>query len=263
VHAGIGNKHLGVCLIVLIPLVLGILAQGSTYVYAQTATGKAIVIHPNYILNRASGTPSFSDLKKAGFTILGTIIEPGQSYDAQYWMAFKTWISSAKAAGFETMLDFWGDAPTALKLAKGAAATGADILALDELLSASHLTKTELLAVINGALQVNPKVSFIMNEYDVMPVENAYAWTVGYPVRVATDDYYNLNLIDFNIKAAQTYGKKPAAWLLFARGSQNFTCYTDLNTWISYVRQRPVDVFFWFIDPAGTWKANWQTVATF
>lgn len=245
---------------------MGILVPASITilpVQAQGAQTKAIVIHADFIVGGKSGAPSFSTLKSAGFTIVGTLIDPGKSYDSNDWKAFKTWIAAAKAAGFTTMLDFWGDAKTALAIAKNAAGTGANILALDELLSSSHLTKTQLLAVIKQALKVNPKVNFIMNEYDPVPVQNAYAWTTGYPVRVATDDYYNLNFIDFNVKTSQQYGKKPGAWLIFARGSQNFTCYNNLDTWLAYVKQRPVDAFFWFVDPAGTWQANWQKVASF
>jgi hypothetical protein len=222
---------------------------------------KALAIGAEFVVGGRSGAPSFSALNSAGFTVIGTIAY--SKWGNREWNQAKTWVSSAKSAGFTTFINFWGDANTSLKMVKRAAWTGVDIIALDELLGTRHLSQSQLLSVIELGLSINRNLTYIMNEYGSAEINNAYAWTVGYPVRVATDNYSSMNVIDIGIQLAESYGRKPAAWLIFAKGSADFPCYLNLDAWLLYLKQRPVDTFFWYVDGEGTWQAQWQMVVAY
>jgi hypothetical protein len=209
-----------------------------------------------------SGAPSFTELKKAGFTHVGTIAY--SEFGESEWSRMATWIRSVQKAGFVTFVNFWANATAAMEMAKSAAATGADMLALDELLGRYELNEQQLGLVIESALNVNPKLSFILNECVTVQITNAYAWTAKYAsVRIATDSYNDKTQIDYGAQVASSYGKKSIAWLIFAKGSMDFDCYNHLDQWLAYAKERPVDVFFWLVDKDKTWTAQWEQVAGF
>jgi len=223
---------------------------------------KGIVYSASYVVKGMGGAPTFSELKKAGFTFVGTIAY--LDWKTKDWNQATKWIKSARDAGFVTFIDFWADANLAVDMAKRAASTGADILAFDEFLTYYHMSQIQLQTIINASLSVNSKLQFILNEPASDQVRNAYEWTAKYPfVRIATDHYYDKTIIDLGIQLSRTYGKKPAAWLIFAGGSESFDCSTHLDDWLTYVKQRQVDTLFWMVDKEGTWPAQWQKVAGF
>jgi hypothetical protein len=239
-----------------------------SFVYAPTASQaigsayvKALAIGAEFVVGDRSGGPTFSALKSAGFSAVGTIAY--SKWTSKEWNLAKTWIGSAKDAGFVTFINFWGDVDTSLKMVKLAAWAGVDVIALDELLGTRHFSQSQLLSVMEAGLRMNGNLSYIINEYGAADINNAYAWTVGYPVQVATDNYSDKNVIDIGIQLAENYGRKPAAWLIFAKGSADFPCYLNLDEWVSYAKQRSLDVFFWYVDGQGTWQEQWEKVATY
>lgn len=261
---GLSKACVGILLLAVIAGSLAFSEIPYTAAYASTVSvEKGLTISSSYVLGDVSGAPSFSQLKQAGFTLIGTVAY--SRFTSSDWRQVAYWVKSAHSAGFTTFIDYWAEnLKTATDMTKQAASTGTDLIALDELLSSYHFKQKELQSTIETGLKVNPKLSFILNEFAADQVRNAYAWTTRYAsVRIATDNYYDKMIIDLGIKLGSTYGKKPAAWLIFCKGSQNFDSYTHLTDWISYAKQRNIDTYFWGVDSAGTWTTQWQQVVAF
>lgn len=223
------------------------------------------MIAPNYTLNGETGAPSFETLATANFTMLGTIAY--YEFQEQDWLRLSSWVQSVNNAGFVSLVDFWGDRhnfSSEVGMAERLAKMGVGLLALDEPISIYNLTQAQLRSGIDAILQANPGQHFLINEYRAGVVENAYAWTTNYTmVRIATDQYDDKSVMDVGIAQASEHGKKPAFWLIFAQGSRNFDCYVHLSEWLTYAGGKSADVFFWFLDSAGTWRNHWEAVASF
>jgi hypothetical protein len=214
----------------------------------------------------ASGAPSFSELRSAGFDLIGTIAY-GSWSPSYEWVKARSWVQSAHAAGFTVLIDTIARRGDQLAdMTQNAAKIGADIVALDEPISSfpTYVNQSILQSIIDAGRAVNPKLQFLINEWSPDYIREAYEWSAEYSfVRVATDDYYNKSTIDLGIQLGGQYGKKPIVWLIFARGSQDFDCYEHLDDWILYVEQREVSAIFWWIDPMNTWQAQWSRVVAF
>jgi hypothetical protein len=223
---------------------------------------KGLAIAAEYALGLSRGAPSFLQLKIARFSLLGTIAD--WHWGSHEWNLVSKWIAAAHIAGFRVFIDLIGDerdSSTVMEMTLSAASSGADIIALDEPLARYKMSETSLQSVIEAGLSRNPALQFIINEYEINDIRNAYSWTANYTsVSIATDSYNNKTIIDVGIQLSLKYGKKPLAWLIFAKGSQDFDCYTNLDNWIAYVKERHVEVLFWLIDLRGTWKTQWNKV---
>lgn len=225
---------------------------------AYTNSERGIAIE-DMILFRNLNSPSLSDLKQAGFTLVGTYTEPW--FDNWHWGVIKDWMTSAHKLGLRTFIMLMDTPANDVVLAKRAVSLGADVVVLDEILARYNATCDQLRAIINVGLQSKARLQFIINEYVPSNIQDAYAWTSDFPsVRIATDNYYSQNTIDLSISLSQTYNKKPLVWLIFSQGSQNFDCYLHLDSWITYTKQKNVDTLWWFVDAAGTWQTQWQNV---
>jgi hypothetical protein len=239
---------------------------------AYTEHDKGIFVETDLLTGGLS--PSFTDLRQANFTLVGTYVKSGS---ASEWRTISTWITAAKAAGLRTLVQA-GPLPqptiqTALDVTiastKKAASIGADVIELDEFLSATmswseQFTQSQLQSIIEAGLAVNPKLQFIVTEWSSDPMKTAFSWMSSYQcVRVANDNYNNKGLIDLDVQLSSQYGKAPLTWLIFSKGSSNFDCYLNLNDWITYTKQANVDALFYWIDPTGTWQTQWSTVTTF
>jgi hypothetical protein len=80
---------------------------------------------------------------------------------------------------------------------------------------------------------------------------------------VANDDYVTISYIGLEVSLAQQYGKRPLTWLIFSKGSQDYSCYHNLDNWIAYTKQRNVDALFFYVDQKGVWQAQWPGIAVF
>jgi hypothetical protein len=232
---------------------------------SSTMCTKAIVFAPEYVTKNLAGAPSLSQLKSAGFTMAGVIAY--QWFESYHWGKVSRWISLVHSAGLTTFVNVRGDKnnPAGLAaMAKLAGGTKADVVALDEPLSWSHMNLAQLQSTISTLASAYPTLRVLINEYSAPQIANAYAWTAKYPnVRVATDEYDNKRTIDYGMHLGQTYAKSPAAWIIFAKGSLNFDSYVHLDSWLTYAKGKNVDVLFWYIDTSNTWRAQWQKVAAF
>jgi hypothetical protein len=230
---------------------------------------KGLVIHPEYLLGMLSGArslvPSFSELALAKFNLIGTIAYG--NFGPSDWELVRKWILIAHLAGFRVFINLWGDEHDPSSVTRDvqqAVNMGADVLFLDEILSIYEMDQTTLQTIINAGRSLNPNLQYYINEWDATHIRRAYEWTTSYAyVRVAEDNYNDKSLIDLNIQLGAQYGKAPAAWLIFAKGSQDFDCYRNLDNWIAYGQLRQISAFFWLIDPAGTWTAKWSSVVAF
>jgi hypothetical protein len=238
---------------------------------AYTQHDKAILVGID-ILVRGLAVPSFSDLKRAGFTLVGTYPESGSSSE---WNTIAAWIKTAKAAGLRTFVQAGPYPQPTLKATvkvgidstKKAASIGADVVELDEFLtcpSCSSISKSQFLSIVRAGLSVNPRLQFIATDWSQQALNTLFSWTADYPcARVANDNYNNKGMVDLDSQLSSQYGKAAITWLIFSKGSQDFDCYVNLNVWITYVKQKNIDALFYWVDPAGTWQTQWSTVATF
>jgi hypothetical protein len=227
---------------------------------------KGLVIGAEYVVGVATGAPSFSELKSAGFDLIGTIAY--SSWSPSYeWVKAQSWVQSAHAAGFTVLIDTLAHSGDQLAgMTQNAAKIGADIVALDEPISAfsTYVNQSILQSIIEAGRAVNPNLQFLINEYSPDYIREAYEWSAEYSfVRVATDNYNDKSVIDLGIQLSMQYHKETIVWLIFARGSQDFDCYEHLDDWILYVEQGEVSAIFWWIDPMNTWQAQWSKVVAF
>ena len=226
-----------------------------------TPQSKGLFFDPTVILSHLP-TPSFADLVKAGFTLVGT--QASRWFDTHDWDGIAPWIRAAHSAGLKVFVMIQAEPGTAAGFLETAVSIGADVIELDELLARYNTNETQLRSLIEAGLGLNPNLSFIVTEYYSWAVMNAYSWTSNYPsVRVATDNYGDKTIIDLGIQQAEIYGKQALAWLIFAQDDQPFNCLLYLDDWLAYVKQKDVDVLFYWIDPAGDWQTNWAKVQTF
>lgn len=226
---------------------------------------KALMFSVHVLVQKLSA-PSLSELRQAGFTLLGTNVHSGK-LDWASWPVVVNWIGYIRQQGFKTFI-LLGIDPTnpslVANLVKKCASTGTDIIVLDELIARYDFTEQDFQMILNAGLQVNPSLQFIINEYRSQYVQNAYKWTSAYPsVSIATDDYFDTRTIDLGINLAAQYGKTPLVWLVAVNGTMNFPCYQDLDSWIVYVKDKRVSTFFWWIDDSGTWQAEWDSLLNF
>jgi hypothetical protein len=265
--------------ITLAMLVLFSTAYGSGLAYAAsvptscpayTQHDKAMFVDIGILVQKLPG-PSFSDLKRANFTLVGTYPKSGSNSE---WNTIAAWIKAAKAAGLRTFVQAGPYPQPTLAMAvkvgidstKKAASIGADVVELDEFLSASSyaITNSQFISVVQAGLSVNPRLQFIATDWSQQALTTLFSWTSGYKcVRVANDNYNNKGMLDLDVQLSGQYGKVAVTWLIFAKGSSNFDCYANLKDWITYVKQRNMDTLFFWVDPAGTWKTQWPTVAAF
>jgi hypothetical protein len=238
---------------------------------AYTDHDKGILVGIDYVTGGGAG-PSFTDLKQASFTLVGTYVEKGS---ASEWSSIATWINSAKAAGLRTFV-MAGPFPqptvqdvvkTGTYATKKAAAIGADIVELDEFITCptcSGLTQSQFQSIIEAGLAVNPDLKFVVTDWSSAALTTLFSWTSDYAcVRVANDNYNNKGMIDLDVQLSSQNGKTPLTWLIFSKGSSNFDCYLHLNVWITYTKQANLDALFYYIDTAGTWQTQWSSVVTF
>lgn len=232
---------------------------------AYTQHEKGLLIDVRVLLwNERS--PSFTELKKGQFTLLGTYVKADLT--SGDWRRIAAWIKSAHKSGFRTFImigvPLVRDVTMAVDWCKKAASMGTDVVELDELIAKLNATEGDVVSIIEAGLAVNPKLQFIITEYNLWYFQQAYSWTSQYPsVRVADDNYDDKTRIDMNIETGAQYGKRALTWLIFAQGSENFDCFVHLDDWISYVKQRDTDVLFYWIDHGGTWPQQWATVMSF
>ena len=257
-------KTVCVCVLLLTVLALALQSQPTR---GQGAYQKTLIIAPQFFFNETSApAPSFSTLQSGGFTTVGTIAyaswTPGQE-----WAETQTWIQSVKAAGFKAAIDLCttsGD--QILNMTEEAATIGADVVFLDEIISQypSYVTESVLQSIILAGRSINPNLQYYINEWNETYLDDAYAWTVNYPyVQVADDNYNTESVIDYNINLASQYAKTPAAWLIFAQGTQDFQCYEDFSSWLAYAQTKQEDTLFWYVDPNQTYVTDWPLVLAF
>jgi hypothetical protein len=240
---------------------------------AYTEHEKAMFVDIDILVRGLPG-PSFTDLRQASFTLVGTYPKSGS---ASEWNAISSWNKAAKAAGLRTLLQA-GPLPqptieaalnVAIDSTRKAASIGVDVVELDEFLSATQswstqFTQSQLLSIIRAGLQVNANLKFIFTEWSSEALNTAFLWTSGYQcVRVANDNYNNKGMIDLDVQLSNQYGRSPLTWLIFSQGSSNFDCYLNLNDWITYVKQAHVDALFFWVDPAGTWQKQVASALAF
>jgi hypothetical protein len=217
-------------------------------------------------------SPSLTDLKQAGFTLVGTYVKSGS---ASEWNTISAWIKAAKASGFRTFVMAGPAEETTLTdvvkvtidFVKKAAMLGADIIELDELVTCPYCTgfsKSQLQSIIEDGLAVNPTLEFVVTDWSTQALNTLFSWTSEYAcVRVANDNYNNKGMIDLDVQLSGQYRKAPLTWLIFSKGSSNFDCYLNLNDWITYVKQAGVDALFYWVDPNGTWQTQWSSIVAF
>jgi hypothetical protein len=227
---------------------------------------KSIVIGAEYTIGGLSGAPSFSELKVAGFTIVGTIAYG--SWDPNWeWKKAQTWVQAAHTAGFKVLINVLANSgDQVLGMTQQSAIIGADIVALDEPISLfrSYMTQTQLQSIINAGRALNPNLQYFINEWAPADIQTAYQWTTSYPyVRVAEDQYNDKTIIDYNIQLGAQYGKAPATWLIFAKGVQDYDCWLHLDQWLAYTKTKNIEPLFWWVDAAGTWKTEWPQVVAY
>jgi hypothetical protein len=237
---------------------------------AYTQHEKAMLVDIGILVQGLPG-PSFSDLKRANFTLVGTYPQSGSTSE---WNTIAAWIKAARAAGLRTFVQAGPYPQPTLSMAvqvgidstKKAASIGADVVELDEFLTASSyaITESQFLSVVQAGLSVNPRLQFIATDWSQQALTTLFSWTNGYKcVLVANDNYNNKGLVDLDVQLSSQYGKAAVTWLIFSKGSSNFDCYLNLQAWMTYVKQRKMDALFFWVDPAGTWRAQWPSVAAY
>jgi hypothetical protein len=234
---------------------------------AYTQHEKAILVDID-VMKLGRPAPSFSDLKAANFTLVGTYPRVG---DSSEWNIISTWIKSAKAAGLRTLVQTYPQATVESTVNVGidyvnkAASIGADVIEIDELLGVfPSITKSQFLSIVQAGLSVNPHLQFIATEWTQGAMDTLLSWTTGYEcVRVANDNYMNKGMVDVDIQLSAAYGRVPLTWLIFSASELDYDCYLHLNDWITYVKQRNMDALFFQIDRPTSWQTQWPKVATF
>ena len=241
------------------------------------APQKALFYDRDYITSDRFATawsdgqiPSLEDAKAAGFTIVGTSTNAEMSTIQYIWDRLEVWTSKAHALGFRVFLltSVWDETLTdaiIVDLMTRSARAGADIIAFDELISILDLTKPQYDMYFQTALAINKKIQFIVTEWDDNSLQKAYTWFNNYPyVRIADDNYNDLSLIDDMTQLATNFSsQQPIVWMIFSKGSMDFHCYLNLDTWMAYVKQRQLDAWFFKIDEFGTWKEQWPMAADY
>jgi len=266
-------------MLVLLVLVSTVYGSGLAYAKPSNPTSctpyteheKGILFDTDILVRGLPG-PSFSDLRQANFTLVGTYVKSGSVSE---WNTISTWINAAKASGFRTFV-MAGPFPqptlqktlkVAIDSTKKAASIGADVVELDEFLtcpSCSSITKSQFLSIVQAGLSVNPSLKFIATDWSAQALNTLFSWTSEYAcVRVTNDNYNNKGMIDLDIQLSIQYGKTALTWLIFSKGGSDFDCYANLNDWITYVKKSNMDTLFFWVDPTGTWQTQWSTVATF
>jgi hypothetical protein len=228
---------------------------------SYTQTEKALMVGSDVILKSLSA-PSLSELKQAGFTMLGT--DALANYTDANWSAVAAWVKSLHNAGFRAFAIIKAEPKIAIELTKKSASIGADVVVFDELIERFGMTQPQFLAIIVAGYTVKQDLQFIVTEYSPGSVTKAYSWSGRYDsVRVATDSYNNKSIMDLGIDLAAEYHKKPLVWLIFGPSEQTYDCYDHLSDWISYSKSRNLEALFWYVDPWGIWQRNgmWQIVA--
>ena len=249
----------------LLTLFLMVSTQLTVASHAQSIGEKGIVFGSDVVL-KGLPSPSFADLRQAGFTLVGTNTKSW--YGSWEWDRVRAWLKSADDAGFRTFVNFWAEPNEAARTVKRLISMGVDVIVWDEPISRYNVGESQMQSVINTAIMTprhKSELLFIINEWDKDNVAKAYEWTAEYKsVVIATDDYGDKTVIDLGIKLAQQYGKTPFAWLIFSIDEREFPCYKALDEWIAYAKQRNLGgVLFWVVDSTGTWQTQWQKVAAF
>jgi len=235
--------------------------------YANQEKGLMIHVH---VIQDGLPSPSLSELRQSGFTLLGTQVYLGSGQDPLGWggwSAIASWIKLVHNEGLRAFVLIGlekASVKTITDLVKKAASIGADVIVLDELIARYAITQKNLKSILDAGLRASPSLQFIVVEYTPNAITNAYAWTSSYKsVRVATDNYYDMSTMDLGVKLATQYGKSPLVWLIFSPGSKDFPCYADLDSWMAYAKQLGLSALFWKIDEEGAWQTKWQSVLRF
>ena len=262
------DNRIRFCIAVTLFVIVATQTVAMSYATSTTSTNpKGIMIGVQYTVWGDAGGPSFSTLKTAGFTMVGTIAY--SNFVSSDWSALKKWIQSAHNAGFTTFVILSGDGKTfssAVSMSERVAAMSVDLIIIDEPISTYRVTKQQLQTAIQAILAVNKNERFIIDEYVTANIQEAYQWTASYPcVRVATDNYYTQSTITQGITLAAQYGKRASAWIAFAQDDMSVLtpCYSNLNNWLAFVKGKPVDVLFYYAGAAGGWQLNWSKVLAF
>ncbi len=266
-----GMRVIGVLLLVLVLGTLGLgQAQAATLhpTKRNTALSGKTLFLDHHVVVRGLPSPSLSDLKKKGFTLVGTQVKASwgsTEYDS--WPDVTAWIGSVHSAGLKAfgLVGIEGiDAATMATVVKKAVSSGVDVVVLDELIARYSFTQAQLQSIMDAGLSVKSTLQFIVVEYETAQMQQAYVWTANYPTAmIASDNYWDLTAIDYGANLAVQYGKTHLVWIIFSQGTSDFPCYTNLESWLQYVKQKGLPALFWNVDEAGTWQANWSTVAAY
>lgn len=211
----------------------------------------------------STNIPSLSDLRRAGFALVGTQVK--SNFGPGDWSKIAVWIQSAHNAGLRTFIMIGvpqvKDLGTAAAWTRNAASVGTDVVELDELILTFNPNQTAIRSIIEAGLAVNPNLQFIITEPTGFQL--AYSLVSTYSsVRVADDSYDDKARIDRNMQLGLSYGKRAYTWLVFSGVTKNFDCYLHLDDWIAYVKQRDTDVLFYWIN-SGPWQVQWPKVQSF
>jgi hypothetical protein len=268
---GVRVRMLGVLLLLLILCTWGLGQAHAGTLHPtrrdSTQSGKTIFLD-HHVVVRGLPSPSFSELKKAGFTLVGTQVRAGWgTTEYNSWTEVTTWISSAHKMGLRTfgLIGIEAINVTAMiDVVVKAVSNGVDVIVLDELIARYAFNQTQLESIIVAGLNAKPTLEFIIVEYNPVQIRQAYLWTANYPsARIASDNYSDKTVIDLGANLAAQYGKIHLVWLIFSQGTSNFPSYVNLDSWIQYVKQTGLPTLFWQIDEQGTWQANWSKVAAY
>jgi hypothetical protein len=245
------------CLLVLVLSSVSIPIFLSTSV---TRKAKGILFDGNVILQDLP-RPSLRELELNGFTSVGLGFI--SSYSPNKLRAIIHFIDAAHRVGLQVFLMINNSKTGLIRDAQLAAKLGVDVIDIDEPLSAYHLLPEDLGAVMDAALSIAPNIRFLVNEWAPDDLENVYAWSANRTnVDVAEDDYVSIEIIDFNIYLANMYHKTAYNWLILYDERTADACSRDLTHWINYSTQRPTNTFYTFIDSAGNWQQNWDSVVS-
>jgi hypothetical protein len=264
------------CLLVLALIVVQVMvpmiSAGSSS-STSLAPQKALFYDSNYITSdrlQGAAIPSLNDAKAAGITLVGAQINAEMDNYDYIWQRYTAWASNAHALGLQVFLDtsLWNlplTNATAISLMRRSALAGADFIAFDELIYNANWAKQQFDACFKAGLAINSRIQFIITEWQETSMTKAYNWFSGYSyVRFAYDGYNDLSAMNGLISLSKTDGTRPPIlWLIFSKGSQNFNCYLQLNTWMAYAKQKGLSTFFFKIDESGTWKAQWSKVVAY